>query len=143
MDPSNTLRRIAVGRGSAHILPETGHVPHREQEKLLIDVIGQFLRGLPTNSVAHSSLAPGKATTASDEFAGREQLRASSAEFRRDVIQVTDGVFVAVGHSASNVTLIQGRDGSIIVDTSANPVDARAIAEAFGDRLARPVRDHL
>ena len=56
------------------------------------------------------------------------------------MIKVTDGVYVAVGYSASNVTLIQGRDGAIIVDTSANPVDARAIVGAFGDRLVRPVR---
>ncbi len=74
------------------------------------------------------------------EFAGRERLRASSAEFRKDVIEVTDGVFVAVGYSASNVTLIRGEGGSIVIDTAANPVDARAIVEAFGERLARPVR---
>jgi pimeloyl-ACP methyl ester carboxylesterase len=36
-------KRIAAGRGTAHILPETGHVPHREKETLLIDVIRQFL----------------------------------------------------------------------------------------------------
>lgn len=74
-----------------------------------------------------------------DEFAGREQLRASSAEFRKEVIEITDGVFAAVGYSASNVTLIQGEKGSIIVDTSANPVDAKAIVDAFGNRFVRPV----
>jgi alkyl sulfatase BDS1-like metallo-beta-lactamase superfamily hydrolase len=78
--------------------------------------------------------------TGQDEFVAREHLRASSAEFRRDVIEVTDAVYVAVGYSASNVTLIQSRYGSIVVDTSANPVDARAIVEAFADRMARPVR---
>ena len=56
------------------------------------------------------------------------------------MIEVTDGVYVAVGYSASNVSLIQGRDGSIIVDTSANPTDARMIVGAFGTRMARPVR---
>ncbi|WP_210336744.1 alkyl/aryl-sulfatase [Ensifer sp. ENS05] len=75
-----------------------------------------------------------------DEFAGREQLRASSVEFRREVIEVTEGVFAAVGYSASNVILIQGEGGSVIVDTSANPVDAAAIVDAFGERLVRPVR---
>lgn len=80
------------------------------------------------------------AAAAQNPFTGREQLRASSSEFRREVIEVTGGVFAAVGYSASNVTLIQGQDGSIIVDTSANPVDARAIIEAFGNRMARPVR---
>lgn len=75
-----------------------------------------------------------------DAFAGRERLRASSAEFRREVIEVTGGVFAAVGYSASNVTLIRGEGGSIIVDTAANTVDARAIVAAFGERLVRPVR---
>jgi len=78
--------------------------------------------------------------TSQNDFAGREQLRASSAEFRKEVIEVTAGVFVAVGYSASNVTLVQGEGGSIIIDTGANPVDARAIVEAFGDRMERPVQ---
>jgi len=39
-------RRIAAGCGTAHILPDTGHVPHREREGLLIDVICQFLEGI-------------------------------------------------------------------------------------------------
>ncbi|WP_448208042.1 alpha/beta fold hydrolase [Azospirillum sp. sgz302134] len=38
--------RIAAGRGTAHILPKTGHVPHREQETLLTEVISRFLRGV-------------------------------------------------------------------------------------------------
>jgi len=75
-----------------------------------------------------------------DVFAGREELCAHSREFRKHVVEVADGVFVAVGYSASNVTLIQGRSGSIIVDTSANLIDAAAIVEAFGERMTRPVR---
>ncbi|WP_414475231.1 alpha/beta fold hydrolase [Microvirga sp. M2] len=39
-------RRIAAGRGTAFILPETGHVPHREQEERLVDVIHRFLESL-------------------------------------------------------------------------------------------------
>jgi pimeloyl-ACP methyl ester carboxylesterase len=38
--------RIAAGRGTARILPETGHVPHREKEALLIDVIDRFLKDI-------------------------------------------------------------------------------------------------
>jgi alkyl sulfatase BDS1-like metallo-beta-lactamase superfamily hydrolase len=74
------------------------------------------------------------------EFAAREKLRAQSNEFRKEVIRVTDGVYVAVGYSASNVILIQGDSGSIVVDTSTDPVDARAIRTAFGDLLRVPVR---
>jgi pimeloyl-ACP methyl ester carboxylesterase len=38
-------RIAAVGRGTAHILPATGHVPHREREALLVAMIDQFLQG--------------------------------------------------------------------------------------------------
>ena len=79
-------------------------------------------------------------SAAAQEYAGRDKLRAQSNEFRREVIRVADGVFVAVGYSASNVILIQGDGGSIIVDTAADPAAARAIRSAFGDRLRAPVR---
>ena len=80
------------------------------------------------------------APSAAQEFAGREKLRAQSSEFRKDVILVTEGVHVAVGYSASNVILIQGDGGSIIVDTSADLVAARDIVAAFGSCLNAPVR---
>ena len=84
-------------------------------------------------------VAPSRTATA-QEYAGREKLRAQSSEFRKEVIRVTDGVYVAVGYSASNVILIQGDSGAIIVDTATDPVDARAIRTAFGNLLAAPVR---
>jgi alkyl sulfatase BDS1-like metallo-beta-lactamase superfamily hydrolase len=64
-------------------------------------------------------------SAAAQDDAGREKLRAQSNEFRKEVIQVTDGVYVAVGYSASNVIVIQGDGGSIIVDTSTDPTAAR------------------
>jgi pimeloyl-ACP methyl ester carboxylesterase len=36
-------RRIAAGRGSVYILPDTGHVPHREHPALVIKAIADFL----------------------------------------------------------------------------------------------------
>jgi alkyl sulfatase BDS1-like metallo-beta-lactamase superfamily hydrolase len=77
---------------------------------------------------------------AAQDYAGREKLRAETTEFRREVIRVTDGVYVAVGYSASNVILIQGDTGSIIVDTATDPVAARAIRTALGGLLREPVR---
>lgn len=74
------------------------------------------------------------------DYAGREKLRAQSNEFRKEVIRVTDGVYVAVGYSASNVIVIQGDGGSIIVDTSTDPTAARTIRTAFGSLLGLPVR---
>lgn len=74
------------------------------------------------------------------EVSGREKLLAQSAQFRREVIQVAAGVYVAVGYAASNVILVQGDGGSIIIDTATDPVAARQIVDAFGARLRRPVR---
>jgi alkyl sulfatase BDS1-like metallo-beta-lactamase superfamily hydrolase len=79
-------------------------------------------------------------SAAAQDDAGREKLRGQSKEFRKEVIRVTDGVYVAVGYSASNVILVQGDNGSIIVDTSTDPVAARAIRTAFGNLLVAPVR---
>ena len=91
-------------------------------------------------TTAAALLALVATTGYAQDYPGREQLRGQSAEFRREVIQVASGVFVAVGYAASNVVLIQGADGSIIVDTATDPTAARAIVEAFGTRLRRPVR---
>jgi alkyl sulfatase BDS1-like metallo-beta-lactamase superfamily hydrolase len=77
---------------------------------------------------------------AAQDYTGREKLRAQSNEFRKEVIRVTDGVYVAVGYSASNVIVIQGDGGSIIVDTSTDPTAARSIRTAFGNLLGLPVR---
>jgi glyoxylase-like metal-dependent hydrolase (beta-lactamase superfamily II) len=78
-------------------------------------------------------------SAAAQDYAGREKLRAQSNEFRKEVIRVTDGVYVAVGYSASNVIVIQGGAGSIVVDTSTDPTAARTIRSAFGNLLGLPV----
>jgi len=77
---------------------------------------------------------------AAQEFAGREKLRAHSAEFRREVIKVTDGVWVAVGFSDANAALIAGDGGSIVVDTTANVEDAKAVKAEFAKLSTAPVR---
>ena len=78
--------------------------------------------------------------TAEQEFAGREKLRAHSAEFRREVINVADGVWVAVGFSNANAVLIQGDNGSIVVDTTSDVEDARQVRAEFAKLSTAPVR---
>src|ERR1700722_19215451 len=79
-------------------------------------------------------------TLAAQEFAGREKLRAHSNEFRKEVIKVTDGVYVAVGFSDANSILVQGDGGSIIVDTTSDITDASAVKAEFAKLSAAPVR---
>ncbi|MDO5620666.1 MAG: alkyl/aryl-sulfatase [Paracoccus sp. (in: a-proteobacteria)] len=91
-------------------------------------------------AVMIATLGSASTVFADSDFAGRDKLIAHSAEFEKRIVEVAYGVYTAIGYSASNVTLIRGKDGSIIVDTSANPVDARAIMDAFGERLLHPVK---
>ena len=95
-----------------------------------------------TSALALTMLFAWCISAAAQDYAGREKLRAHSNEFRMEVIRVADGVFVAVGYSASNVIVIQGDGGSIIVDTSTDPTAARTIRTAFGNLLG-PVRKSL
>jgi alkyl sulfatase BDS1-like metallo-beta-lactamase superfamily hydrolase len=97
-------------------------------------------RACPTSVLPITMLLASCLSAAAQDDAAREKLRAQSHEFRKDVIRVADGVYVAVGYSASNVILIQGSTGSIVVDTATDPAAARAIRAAFGDLLRAPVR---
>jgi alkyl sulfatase BDS1-like metallo-beta-lactamase superfamily hydrolase len=80
-------------------------------------------------------------TAEAQEVAGREKLRAfGNQEFRKEVIAVTDGVYVAVGYSMANATLIVGNGGTIIVDTTSNLDDAQAVRAEFAKISRAPVR---
>src|SRR5262249_33307305 len=71
----------------------------------------------------------------------REKLRAhGEREFRKDVIKVTDGVYVAVGYSMANVSLIAGDGGTIIVDTTSTLDDAQAVKAELSKISRAPVR---
>lgn len=98
------------------------------------------LKTLPLMVTTLMAIAAPGVAFAHDVTAGEKVLQEHNADFRRQVVEVTHGIYVAVGYSAANVTLIQGKNGSIIVDTSANPNDAKAIIQAFGNRLIHPVR---
>ncbi|NNF62121.1 MAG: alkyl/aryl-sulfatase, partial [Gammaproteobacteria bacterium] len=63
-------------------------------------------------------------------------LAAHSDEFRRSIITVRDGVWVAVGYGLANSILVEGDDGLIVIDTMASLDSARAVAREF--RLLSP-----
>lgn len=69
-----------------------------------------------------------------------DALIAHSDEFRREVIEVTDGVYVAVGFALANSILIEGDDGVIIVDTTESKAAARAIKAEFDKITTKPVK---
>lgn len=67
-------------------------------------------------------------------------LAAHTAEFRQEVIQVTEGVWVAVGFGLANSVLLEGDDGVVIVDTLESAEAAAAVKQAFERISAKPVK---
>lgn len=60
--------------------------------------------------------------------------------FRKGLVQVTDGVHVAIGYGLANSIMIEGADGLIIVDTMTTVEEGRAVLEAFRAVSQKPVR---
>ena len=76
----------------------------------------------------------------SQESDARARLFAHSAEFKRELVKVTEGVYVAVGFDASNSILIEGKNGVIIVDAMLNETSATAARTAFENITEKPVK---
>ena len=60
-----------------------------------------------------------------------EDLVSHSEEFRREVIEVTEGVHVAVGFALANAILVEGENSNIIIDTTGTVETAREVKEIF------------
>ena len=50
------------------------------------------------------------------DIGANPDLAAHTDEFRQEVIEVTDGVHVAIGFGLANCILLEGDDGVVIVD---------------------------
>ena len=67
-------------------------------------------------------------------------LKAHTAEFKQEIIKVTDGVYVAIGFGLANSILIEGNDGVIIVDTMESAEAAAPVKAAFNKISSKPVK---
>ncbi|TWT67582.1 alkyl/aryl-sulfatase [Allorhodopirellula solitaria] len=76
---------------------------------------------------------------AQDTDAGRT-LAAQAKQFERQVIQVADKVHVAVGFSPANVSMIEGDDGVVIIDTGMSIDDGNQILAEFRKLTNKPVK---
>jgi len=71
---------------------------------------------------------------------GKAKLMEHSNEFRREVINVTENVYVGVGFGGSNSTMIEGDDGVIIVDTLESVEGAENLKKEFDSITNKPVK---
>ncbi len=78
--------------------------------------------------------------SAAQDSANLQKLRAHSNEFRQEIIQVTEGVHLAIGYALANVIMIEGDDGLIIVDTTESSVAAEEIKAEFDKISTKPVK---
>ena len=74
------------------------------------------------------------------DIGANPDLATHSGEFRREVIKVTDGVYVAVGFGLANCILLEGDDGVVIVDAMESVEAAVPVKAAFSKITAKPVK---
>lgn len=68
-----------------------------------------------------------------------DDLIAHSDEFKKEVIEVTDGIHVAVGFALANAILIEGENTNIIIDTTGTIETAQEVKEIFDDISPNPI----
>lgn len=68
-----------------------------------------------------------------------DDLIAHSDEFKKEVIEVTDGIHVAVGFALANAILIVGENSNIIIDTTGTIETAQEVKEIFDDISPNPI----
>ncbi|TWU44814.1 Hydroxyacylglutathione hydrolase [Rubripirellula tenax] len=69
-----------------------------------------------------------------------QRLRNQSVQFEEQIVKVADKVHVAVGFSPANVSMIEGDDGLVIIDTGMSVDDGTRIMEEFRKLSDQPVK---
>ena len=62
-----------------------------------------------------------------------------TTEFEQDVIEVTDGVWVAVGFAIANSIMVEGDDGVVIIDVTESVEEGQAVWAAFQEVTDKPI----
>ena len=68
------------------------------------------------------------------------ELKAHPVYFQKEIVQLADNVYMAFGFAASNVYMIVGDEGVVIIDTSETTAAAENILAEFRKITALPVR---
>ena len=68
-----------------------------------------------------------------------DDLIAHTSEFRKEVIEVTEGVHVAIGYALANAILVEGENSNIIIDTTGTIETAREVKALFDAINSNPI----
>ncbi|RPH48595.1 MAG: MBL fold metallo-hydrolase [Desulfobacteraceae bacterium] len=68
------------------------------------------------------------------------ELAEHTKEFKQDIIKVTDGVYTAIGYGLANSILLEGKDGTIVVDVLESVEAAMPVKEAFDKITSKPLK---
>lgn len=68
-----------------------------------------------------------------------DDLISHSDEFKKEVIEVTKGIHVAVGYALANSILIEGENSNIIIDTTGTIETAQEVKAMFDDISSNPI----
>ena len=98
--------------------------PSPSQQLNLTQTSLQSLTGIPYPDIPHEN---------PDAVKHTEKFSPSK------VIEVTDGVYSAVGYGMANVMMIEGTDGIIIVDAGENNVQAKKVLSEFRKITDKPI----
>lgn len=77
---------------------------------------------------------------AQEATSASQRLRNQGAQFQEQVVKVADKVHVAVGFSPANVSMIDGDEGLVIIDTGMSVDDGTRIMEEFRKLSDKPVK---
>ncbi|MEM1155637.1 MAG: alkyl/aryl-sulfatase [Pseudomonadota bacterium] len=80
------------------------------------------------------------AGAASADSDATKLLKLRSAEFKKDIIRLSDNVYTSVGYGVSTVSMIIGDDGVIIIDAGIDTVSGAEIRRDFREITDKPVR---
>jgi alkyl sulfatase BDS1-like metallo-beta-lactamase superfamily hydrolase len=105
------------------------------RSKLVLLVLPTLLIGLCISCSGRQQEAPPVEVSVQ-----AKELADHTAEFRQEVIRVADGVYVAVGYGIANSILIEGKDGTVIIDTLESAEAARPVKEAFDRITSKPLK---
>lgn len=81
----------------------------------------------------------GKKPVTASELSNKE-LAGHTAEFKQEIIKVTDGVYVAVGYGLANSILIEGQGGVVVVDVMESVEAAIPVKNAFENITLKPIK---